>query len=149
VHFDDGIFNNEGRATIIVSPLSQTLDDMWPFSKTKLKPSSNGVGQLFLFKERMFKERASQPILQLGLPSFVETYIPEAEFEVLFGGYAARNICGEKYIGVWSVRVASRMRRILRERGASFTLINNHPRETNLSFSLTHQSIGTGENKHL
>ncbi|KQT42492.1 hypothetical protein ASG44_07015 [Methylophilus sp. Leaf459] len=118
---------------------------MWPLSKTKSEPSSSRVGQLFLFKERMFKEGASQPTLQRGLRSFVETYIPEAEFEVFFGGYAARNISGEKYIGVWSVRIASRMRRILRERGASFTVVNNHPCETNQSLSLTHQSSGTGD----
>lgn len=117
---------------------------MWPFSKNKLKPSPSKVEQLFLFKERMFKEGSSQPTLQLGLRSFVEKYIPEAEFEVLFGGYAARNISGEKYIGVWSVPVASRMRRILRERGALFIVVNNHPCENNSSSGLTHHLGGTG-----
>ena len=73
----------------------------------------------------MFKDGASQPTIQLGKRSFVETYISESEFEELFGGYAARSIDGIEYLGVWSVRVASRMRRILRERGATFTVIKS------------------------
>ena len=113
---------------------------MWPFSHTELKPSLPQTGKLFVFKENSYKQAVWQRTVQLGLYSFVEKYIPESEFIILFGSYTIRKIGGEKYIGVWRVRAASRMRRILRERGASFILVNNPPGESNMG-SMSNPSI--------
>ena len=47
----------------------------------------------------------------------------------LFGGYIVYTEHGSaaEYIGVWSVRMASRFRRVLRERGAAFHRLPGFP----------------------
>ncbi len=94
---------------------------LWPLRKQT--PSPKHEARLYLFMAPLYGGRASASALQLGARSFVEHYIAESEFEALFGGYMAHRIDGTHYIGVWSVRMASRMRRIMRERGAIFTVI--------------------------
>ncbi len=93
-------------------------------------------GTLYVFREQMHRDGSSKAAVQLGDRVFIERYIAESEFEALFGGYAARSIDGVHYIGVWSVRIASRMRRILRERGAVFRVVNSPPKSRNVEINV-------------
>ena len=70
---------------------------------------------------------SSTPALTIrGARDAVERFIPLAEFDALFGGWAmwgppanpTPELPGEA-IGVWSRRTCSRFRRVLRERGAT------------------------------
>jgi hypothetical protein len=93
-------------------------------------------GILYVFREQMHRDGSSQAAVQLGDRSFIERYIAESEFEAVFVGSVARSIDGVNYIGVWSVRIASRMRRILRERGAAFRVVNSPPQSRNVEINV-------------
>ena len=76
--------------------------------------------------EKLYEYRAGMqnaPILQ-GRAEFVERFISQLEIQRLFGGFIRSRDwdAGQEYLGVWGVRKTSRFRRILRERGASFTV---------------------------
>jgi hypothetical protein len=63
-----------------------------------------------------------------GRRSFIEEFIPQREFSELFGGYVlSEDSSGEEFLGVWSRRTGQRFRRILRERGAQFTISTDVP----------------------
>jgi hypothetical protein len=74
--------------------------------------------------EKLYEYRTSTqnpPVIQ-GRAEFIERFIPQPEMQRLFGGFVRSRDwdAGQEYLGVWGVRTASRFRRILRERGASF-----------------------------
>jgi hypothetical protein len=74
----------------------------------------------------------------------IEKLITRSEFESLFGGYVIHvDKRGKKYLGVWSVRLCSRFRRILRERGAE--IVVREIDGTGMSISIVHQSGPTGQ----
>ena len=74
----------------------------------------------------------------------IEKLITRSEFDSLFGGYVIHlGNGGKKYLGVWSVRLCSRFRRILRERGAEIEV-----REidgSRFSVSIVHESGPRGQ----
>ena len=71
--------------------------------------------------------RPEHPVCQ-GRRSFIEQFIPQREFSELFGGYVlSEDSTGEEFLGVWSRRTGQRFRRILRERGAQFTISADVP----------------------
>jgi hypothetical protein len=72
--------------------------------------------------------RSEHPVCQ-GRRVFVERFIPLAEFDGLFGGYVlSADSSDEEYLGVWSRRMCSRFRRLLRERGAQFETCKEPPK---------------------
>ena len=86
--------------------------------------------QLFYFPAQWIMDARSVPYVLKGDREWIERYIPIDEFLDLFGGYATwrppdepSEVMGEG-LGVWGNRNISRFRRILRERGAEFEVIN-------------------------
>jgi hypothetical protein len=84
-------------------------------------------GRLVLFEFPMHTTSSSDtPALTIrGSRAAVEAFIPRDEFGTLFGGFALWDLPAEptevmpdEAIGVWSRRMCSRFRRVLRERGA-------------------------------
>jgi hypothetical protein len=63
-------------------------------------------------------------VVTQGRREFVEKFIRQTEFGRLFGGYIVSRASQseQEYLGVWGARTASRFRRLLRERGASFAI---------------------------
>lgn len=72
----------------------------------------------------------SEPYVIKGDRKWIELYIPIDEFLVLFGGYATWRPPDEpsesmgEGVGVWGKRNISRFKRILRERGAEFEIVD-------------------------
>jgi hypothetical protein len=64
----------------------------------------------------------------IGPKAFVEAHFPRAELTQAMGGWATFTRGDETWLGVWGARKTSRFRRILRERGAVFTLERKLPR---------------------
>ena len=55
-------------------------------------------------------------------------YIPRCEFARLFGGHViSENASKRQFLGVWGRRKCQTFRRILRERGAEFTISRESP----------------------
>ena len=67
---------------------------------------------------------STRALFCVGPEPFVEEFIPRAELAAAFGGWArfVRDATGERWLGVWGARKASRFRRLLRERGAVFAV---------------------------
>jgi hypothetical protein len=84
--------------------------------------------QIYDFMSDWYSDgRSEHPVCQ-GRRSFVERFIPQGEFSELFGGYVlSEDSSGEEFLGVWSRRTGQRFRRILRERGAQFTISTDVP----------------------
>jgi hypothetical protein len=85
---------------------------------------------LFIFQAHQFGADRSPVSVIKGDRKWIEQYISLEEFPQLFGGYILWHAPTEHFpempseaIGVWSKRKASRLRRILRERGAVFHVI--------------------------
>lgn len=77
--------------------------------------------RLIQFRAQWFSDGRSERVVCQGRAAFVRRFIPQSEFIELFGGYVlSADPSGEEYLGVWSTRMCSRFRRILRERGAEF-----------------------------
>ena len=80
---------------------------------------------LFEFRERLLTTTSTIPHIVKGSREAIEEIITLKEFPSLFGGYIlwrppsepAPEMPGQG-LGVWSARVCSRFRRILRQRGA-------------------------------
>jgi hypothetical protein len=87
---------------------------------------------VFVFRADWFADGRSQPIAAKAPLEWVCKFISESEFQDLFGGYSiwrspvvsTADMPG-RAIGVWGRRNVSRYRRILRERGADFTVVND------------------------
>lgn len=89
------------------------------------------VQQLYHFHASRNCDTPSSPTFIKGSREWVERYIPMSDFFDLFGGYVtwrppetpSEQMIGEG-LGVWGKRNVSRLRRMLRERGAEFEVIN-------------------------
>jgi hypothetical protein len=77
---------------------------------------------LYQFTETRW--RGSSPNVCIGRLSEICALIDRDEMATMFGGYIVYEAGqGDEYVGVWGGRNASRMRRILRERGATLNLL--------------------------
>lgn len=63
----------------------------------------------------------------VGEWSYIKAFFTLKELEQTFGGYLKGSSSGEFYLGVWSQRICSKFRRILREKGAVFNVIEGIP----------------------
>lgn len=61
--------------------------------------------------------------------SFVRRFFTLKEMEHEFGGYLHGLSPEHAYLGVWSTRTCRRFRRLLRERGAEFNIVQDLPHE--------------------
>jgi hypothetical protein len=85
---------------------------------------------LFTFQAQLRGDKRSAPVVVKASREWIEQFISLREFTELFGGYAlwrapatpTREMPGEG-LGVWGRRNASKLRRILRERGATFRVV--------------------------
>jgi len=89
---------------------------------------------LYQYQEKWEGETEPGRYIICGDQEFITKYIPKKEFAELFGGYCIWGIRNKWYlpddslIGVYGKRNASRLRRILKERGVEFTVVNgSHP----------------------
>ena len=97
--------------------------------------------EVYQFRTNWFTDGRSERIAMLGLADQIEPLIHRKEFMKLFGGYFL-SVRGEKeYLGVWGRRKTSRMRRILRDRGAEVILHEETP-EVQLRMVTTGTSDG-------
>lgn len=87
--------------------------------------------QLFVFPVHWISAVRSIPFAIKGDRAWIEQFIKVDEFSDLFGGYAtwrppdvATEMMRGEALGVWGRRNISRFRRILRERGAEFEVVN-------------------------
>ena len=84
--------------------------------------------QLYEFTSSWYTDGRSERITCQGPRSFVQRYIPLSEFARLFGGHVlSENASKRQFLGVWGRRTCQRFRRILRERGAEFTISQEAP----------------------
>jgi hypothetical protein len=88
------------------------------------------LAQLFTFQTHLLGDKRSAPIVMKGSREWIEQYIPFPEFTQIFGGYLLwreakkpSKIMPGEALGVWGKRNVSKLRRILRERGASFEVV--------------------------
>ena len=80
---------------------------------------------LYEYRAMLLTHTSTPPHLIKGSREAIERFIPLEEFPSLFGGYIlwqppadpTPEMPGEG-LGVWSLRVSSRFRRLLRQRGA-------------------------------
>jgi len=83
---------------------------------------------LYQFTESRKYWRGSAPTVCIGPASNVCALIDRDEMTATFGGYVIyEGTGGAEYVGVWGGRNASRMRRMLRERGATVNLLPDVP----------------------
>jgi len=64
----------------------------------------------------------------IGPEMFVEAHLPRSALMEDMGGWATFVRGDETWLGVWGARKTSRFRRLLRERGAVFSLERKLPR---------------------
>jgi hypothetical protein len=90
------------------------------------------LNTLFTFQARLFGVRRSEVHVIKGSREWVEQYIPMKEFAPLFGGYIiwrepeTKTLqMPDEAIGVWGKRKASTFRRLLKERGAVFKIVED------------------------
>ena len=77
---------------------------------------------LYEYRSGLHRPGSESVVIQ-GRAEFIERFIPRRELHRLFGGsIRSRDEAEQEYLGVWGARRASRFRRILRERGAAFTV---------------------------
>ena len=83
-------------------------------------------GTVYTFETPLQGHQRSIPVVIKADRKWVERFIPIGEFETLFGGYITWQPTKQiaETLGVWGKRNVSRFRRILRERGADFTVVN-------------------------
>jgi len=95
------------------------------------------LNPLFTFETYLFGAKRSPPIVTKASRQWLEQFITLQEFAELFGGYAlwrapenpTAEMPGEA-LGVWGRRNVSKLRRILRERGAQFHVVHGEgPRQ--------------------
>jgi hypothetical protein len=83
---------------------------------------------VYQFRESGRYWKGNSPTVCAGLHSKVSAVIDTEEMKALFGGYVVyESGGGDEYIGVWGGRNASRLRRLLRERGAALHLVPGSP----------------------
>ena len=83
---------------------------------------------LYQFTESRKYWRGAAPIVCIGPASQICALIDHDEMKMTFGGYVIYESGeGSEYVGVWGGRNASRMRRMLRERGAGINVLPDLP----------------------
>jgi hypothetical protein len=87
--------------------------------------------QLFFFPAPWILDDRSVPYVIKGDRQWIERYIRVEEFLDLFGGYVTwrppdvpSDMMKGEGLGVWGRRNVPRFRRVLRERGAEFEVVN-------------------------
>ncbi|MBK7393407.1 MAG: hypothetical protein IPI64_08920 [Chloracidobacterium sp.] len=87
--------------------------------------------QLFQFPRTWISDQRSVPLVIKGDREWIEQYISVDEFAEMFGGYATwrppddpTDMMRGEGLGVWGKRNISRFKRILRERGAEFDVVD-------------------------
>jgi hypothetical protein len=103
---------------------------------------------LFTYRADLFGTRRSSPVITKGSRAWIEQYIPLEEFPKLFGGYilwdepeAQTMEMAGAALGVWGKRNASKLRRILRERGAVFDVVEGEGPSQHLAMRSQHWVI--------
>lgn len=96
-------------------------------SSVQNKSTSKQKRVIYNFDSPILGYNRSIPAVVKGELEWVAQFIPVAEFQELFGGYITWHPTDEigETIGVWGKRNVSRFRRILRERGAEFEIVND------------------------
>ena len=86
---------------------------------------------LFSYQSHLLGHKRSAPIVIKGSREWIEEYIPFPEFTQIFNGYLLLREPNEpsevmpgEGLGVWGRRNVSKLRRILRERGARFKVVD-------------------------
>ena len=85
---------------------------------------------LFQYREKWEGEATPGRYITCRDFRFITHYIPKKEFAELFGGYCIWRIQNKWYLpensslGVYGKRNANRLRRLLKERGAEFSVID-------------------------
>ena len=103
---------------------------------------------LYQFTERRKYWRGSAPTVCIGRLSEVCALIDRDEMTAMFGGYVVyESGGGDEYVGVWGGRSASRMRRILRERGATFNLLPELPSDLHMKVRSVCYSVAETSSK--
>ncbi len=106
---------------------------------------------VFQFRAGWFTDGRSQPWVVKASRLWVEQFIPEAELRQEFGGHVnwrapaepTADMPGEA-VGVWGERLVSRFKRVLRERGAVFEVVQGEgPRQHLLSMAMCRMSRRT------
>lgn len=103
----------------------------------------NSMGQpqeIYQFRSHWFTDGRAERIVVKASEAWVFQFIPFSEFSPLFGGYARWHEprtptahMPSHAIGVWGRRNVSKFRRILKERGATFTVVEGEGPEQHLS----------------
>ena len=90
------------------------------------------MSKLYQFQLPLFGSNRSPANVIKGNRFWIQQYIPFDEFQELFGGYllfrepqAPNPDMEGKALGVWGTRNMPKLRCVLRERGAIFTLIKD------------------------
>lgn len=104
-------------------------NELWTYVTSWFRPKQAGAKRkvLYAFESPLLGYTRSVPAVIKGEIEWVAQFIPVAEFQELFGGYITWHPTDEigETIGVWGKRNVSRLRRILRERGAEFDVVDN------------------------
>jgi len=85
--------------------------------------------ELLEFRGISERWRGGAPIVCVGLSRQVLFLIDKGELSGTFGGYAVyrNDATEEEFVGVWGHRKASAFRHLLRERGATITVVKERP----------------------
>jgi hypothetical protein len=99
----------------------------------------------YLFRDGHFAP-AGNTVVCVAERAAVEAVLGRGQLEVLFKGGAVYTNDAAKldYIGVWGVRNASRLRRLLRERGFDLSISRTRPPSARLRY-FTHNRQKSGE----
>ena len=127
--------------------MRQSLDRRQPVRGDRATPEAEMHIVLYEFRAMLLTHTSTPPHLVKGSREAIERFIPLEEFPSLFGGYILWRPPADltpdmpgKGLGVWSLRVGSRFRRLLRQRGAR---LQREPYPGPLqSLHIIHQGMG-------
>jgi hypothetical protein len=95
---------------------------------------------LYEYREKWEGEKPPGRYIICGEKAFIAKYIKKQEFAELFGSYVIWKVKNKNWffsdylsIGVYGKRNASRLKRILRERGAEFRIVEGLEPKSRLS----------------
>ena len=94
---------------------------------------------LYQFTDSLKNWKGSAARVCIGPRSAISAFMDRDEMETLFGGYIIyESSGGDQYMGVWGGRKASRLRRMLRERGATLHLLPDLPPGLRVKITAVH-----------
>ncbi|HEY3847631.1 MAG TPA: hypothetical protein VGL95_11005 [Acetobacteraceae bacterium] len=93
---------------------------------------------VYLFRDSHFAP-SGDTVVCAGAKAGIESYLGGGQVESLFKGFAVYTDRGANrdYIGVWGIRNASGLRRLLKERGAALTVHKVPPPNARLRYFKT------------